>query len=289
MDRFSRRAFLKGTTGAVAAAMAGPAFAEPAAGNPAITAETARTVGQTGIRSSFLGMGTGVKSWNHESALTRKGHRAFMDMLEHAYGSGIRYFDCADMYGSHPYMKEAIGKFMDRDELMILTKTVSRDAEGIKADVERFRRELDQDVLDVVLFHCLTETGWTEEMKAGMDVLEEAKAKGQIRAHGVSCHDYGAMVEAVDSAWTDVMLARINPFGVKMDGPPEEIAALLAKAKDRGKGVLGMKILGEGQMADRMDESLEFVTGLGCVDAITIGFLAREEIDGVAQALERVA
>lgn len=292
MCPMSRRRFLQSSAAlAAGAAMGSSALASRSAfGAAPMTADMTRTLGKTGIKCSLLGFGTGVRSWNHESALTKQGHASFMGTLEHAYGNGVRFLDCADMYGSHPYIKEGLKSFVNRDETMIMTKSVSRDAEGMKADLERFRKELDTDVIDVVLMHCLTdqERDWTTTMQATMDVMEDAKAKGIIRAHGCSCHDIGAMRTAVASDWTDVMLARINPFGIKMDGTPDEIAAILQEAHDKGKGVLGMKILGEGTAADRMDESLKFVTGLGCVDAMTIGFLDATEIDGVMGRIKAV-
>jgi len=122
-----------------------------------------------------------------------------------------------------------------------------------------------------------------------MDVLEDAKAKGFIKAHGVSCHTIEALELASESPWVDVVLSRINPFGIKMDDKPEKVVPLLEAAHRNGKGVLGMKIAGEGQCADRLRASLEFVVGLGCVDAMPIGFLAVEEVDDTIAKLNEVA
>ena len=288
MATMNRRTFMASTAGAVAAASLGTAISQQASAEP-LTAATRCTLGNTGIECSYLGMGTGVRSWNHESELTRRGRHQFMSTLEHAYGTGLRYFDCADMYGSHAYVKEAMKDFIDRDKTMLLTKTTSRDATAAKSDLERFRKELDTDTIDIVLMHCLTAGGWTDDYKRTMDVFQEAKAAGHIRAVGCSCHNYDAMVEASTSPWVDVMLARINPFGVKMDGSPEDIVKILQTAHDGGKGVLGMKILGEGTTADRKEESLKFVTGLDCVDAIVIGFLNGSEIDDIDQTIRKVA
>lgn len=288
MPTMNRRTFMTTTAGAVAAASLAPSLARAANAEP-LTAATKRAIGQTGVECSYLGMGTGVRSWNHESELTRKGRHQFMSTLEHAYGTGVRYFDCADMYGSHAFVKEGLKDFINRDETMLLTKTVSRDPIAAKSDLERFRKELDTDTIDIVLMHCLTAGGWTDDYKATMDVFQEAKANGQIKAVGCSCHNIDAMREAAVSPWVDVMLARINPFGVKMDGSPEQIVEILQTAHDGGKGVIGMKILGEGSTADRKEESLKFVTGLDCVDAIVIGFLNGEEVDDIDQIIRSVA
>jgi len=224
-------------------------------------------------------MGTGTRAWNGSSEQNRQGREQFLEVIERAYAHGITYFDMADMYGAHDYMREAMTRSVARDKVMLLTKTVAREAELIKADLERFRKELDTDVIDVVLLHCMTEANWTETLKPCMDVLADAKAAGQIRAHGVSCHDLGALETAAQSDWVDIMLSRVNPYGVKMDAEPGKVIPILEKAHASGKGMLGMKILGEGQVADKIDESLRYVKSLGCIHAFTIGFVKPDEVD----------
>lgn len=288
MNRMNRRDFLKQSAGALAAAAVLPGIARAEA--PKFSAGGLRPLGNTGITTSLLGMGTGTKAWNGSSAQNRLGHVSFVNTLIHAHEKGVRYFDLADMYGSHAYMKDAIRDGgLKREDLMLLTKTVTREPEGIKADLDRFRKEAGTDYFDVVLLHCLTEGGWTSKLQACMDVLSEAKEQGIIRAHGVSCHNLDAMKDASVSPWVDVMLSRINPEGVRMDGTVEEVVEVLRTAHANGKGMLGMKILGEGDIADKIAKSLDFVLNLGCIDAITIGFLNAEEIDGAIEHIGAVA
>ena len=280
MRDMNRRDFMRYSAAGVMAA--GMVYSGIAAGQATFAvAQAPRTLGKTGLTCSRLGIGTGTKAWAGSSAQNRQGRDTFVGLLQHAYQQGLRYFDMADMYGAHDYMREALASGIDRDKVMLLTKTVSRQPELLKADLERFRKELDTDALDIVLLHCLTEPGWTaqDNLKACMDVLEDAKAKGQLKAHGVSCHNLGAMQAASEHPWVDVMLSRINPFGIKMDGTPDEVVDVLRTAKSNQKGVLGMKIVGEGEASDRIPQSLEFVLGLDCVDAMTIGFLQPTEVD----------
>ena len=124
-----------------------------------------------------------------------------------------------------------------------------------------------------------------------MDVLEAAKAKGQIKAHGVSCHSFQALERAADEPWCDVVLARINPFGVNMDGPVEQVVPVLEKIHAAGTGLLGMKILGEGapEVVAKMGESIRFVGNLGFVDAMTIGFMSPAQLDEVMAKINEVA
>lgn len=238
-------------------------------------------IGKTGLSCSWLGMGTGTAGWAGSSAQTRRGRQHFVDLLEYAYAQGVNYFDLADMYGSHDFMREALERAVPRDRVMLLTKSVSRKPKALLADIERFRRELDTDTLDIVLLHCLTQPSWPDQdsMKGCMDVLSELKHKGTIRAHGVSCHNFGAMERAASVPWVDVILARINPFGAVMDGTPDEVVRVLETAHENGKGVLGMKVVGDGRLRDKLEEIIRYVATLPCVDAATIGFLSRDELD----------
>jgi len=291
MATINRRQFMAQAAGVLAAGAAVPALGKAQA--PALTADVMRPLGKTGIEVSLLGMGTGCKAWDHNSELIRKGHDSFINVLRRAYEKGIRYFDMADIYGAHPYMKEALKSFIDRDKVTLLTKTSSREPRVVREDIERFRKELDTDRLDVVLMHCVSDPDWPKKLKGCMDVLADFKAKGVLRAHGISSHNLKAAACAAETKWVDVLLERINPFGLKMDAPPDQVAAVLRKAHENKKGVLGMKIVGEGQCADRIGESLKFVMGLGCVDAMPIGFLDPAEVDSafdhVAQAAAGLA
>jgi len=287
MKTIDRRQFMVRAAGALAVTAAAPGFAQT--GTPPLTATAMRTLGKTGIQVSLLGMGTGVKAWGGHSELTRKGHDAFIGVLRHAYEKGIRYFDMAGMYGSHPYMKEALKSFIDRDKVTLLTKTGAHEPKAIRKDIERFRKELDTDKLDVVLMHCMSDPGWTQKLKGCMDVLADFKAKGILRAHGVSCHNLEAAMAAAETEWVDVLLERINPFGAKMDAPPDKMIPMFRKAHENHKGVLGMKIAGEGEYGARIGESLKFVMGLGCIDAMPIGFLEPAEVDSAFDYVGKAA
>ena len=228
------------------------------------------TLGNTGIKTSRLAMGTGTVGSGHQSHQTALGMQGLSDLLLNGYDHGLRFFDAADSYGSHPHVAAAL-KHLERDKVTILTKTWARDADTARADLDRFRRELGTDYLDICLMHCLTEPDWTAQFKAVMDVLAEAKQKGTIRAHGCSCHSIDALRAAAKSPWVEVDLARINPIGASMDADPETVVSVLREMKAAGKAVVGMKILGQGQLRHRQNEAIKYALSLGLLDAFTIG------------------
>ena len=243
------------------------------------------TLGSTGIKTSRLAMGTGTVGSGHHSHQTALGVKGLSDLLLNGYDHGLRFFDSADSYGSHPHVAEAL-KHIPRDKVTVLTKTFSRDPASARDDLDRFRRELGTDYLDICLMHCVTEGDWTERYKGVMDVLSEAKEKGVIRAHGCSCHSIEALRAAAKSAWVEVDLARINPIGAYMDASPQEVVSVLKEMKAAGKGIIGMKILGQGELRGRVDDALRYALSLGLLDAFTIGAESKAEQEDL---LRRIA
>jgi aryl-alcohol dehydrogenase-like predicted oxidoreductase len=240
------------------------------------TASDTVTLGSTGIKTSRLAMGTGTVGSGHHSHQTALGVKGLSDLLLNGYDHGLRFFDAADSYGSHPHVAEAL-KHVQRDKVTVLTKSWARDAAAMRADLDRFRRELGTDYLDVCLMHCVTEPDWTERFKGAMDVLSEAKDKGTIRAHGCSCHSIEALRAAAKSPWVEIDLARINPVGAIMDADPATVVGVLKEMKAAGKAVVGMKILGQGALRNRQDEGIKFALSLGLLDAFTIGAESKAE------------
>src|SRR6202049_2829128 len=141
------------------------------------------TLGSTAIKTSRLAMGTGTVGSGGHSHQTALGVKGLSDLLLNGYDHGLRFFDAADSYGSHPHVAEAL-KHVPRDKVTVLTKTWARDPATARADLDRVPQELGTEHLDICLMHCLTEADWTERYRGVMDVLEEAKQKGIIRAHG---------------------------------------------------------------------------------------------------------
>src|SRR4051812_47572300 len=248
------------------------------------TASDTVVLGKTGIKTSRLAMGTGTVGTGGHSHQSSLGVKGLSDLLLNGYENGLRFFDAADAYGSHPHVAEAL-KHVPRDKVTVLTKTWSREPKEARADLDRFQRELGTDYLDVCLIHCVTEGDWTERYRGVMDVFEDAKQKGIIRAHGCSCHSIEALRAAARSSWVEVDLVRINPIGSHMDADPETVVSVLKQMKASGKGIVGMKILGQGDLANRRDEALQYALSLGLLDAFTIGAESKSEQEDLVRRI----
>jgi 1-deoxyxylulose-5-phosphate synthase len=290
MDSINRREFVEKVAVAAGVLALGATEEADAQQKPRKITDKVK-LGKTGLTSSLLGIGTGSVGWNKASNQTRLGQKKFTELIQHAYENGIRFFDVADQYGSHPYLKEA-KQGLPRDKFLIQTKSNSRTAKELRADLDRFRKELDVDYLDIVLMHCVVEPDWNKRFAECKDVLSEAKEKGIIRAHGCSCHTLEALEAAAADPWVEVDLARFNPWGMHMDNRPNEprekapeyVKPVLEKMRKAGKAVIGMKILAQGDMLKAEDrlararESLRFALGSKAIDMMTIGFESPQQI-----------
>ncbi len=298
MREFNRRQFITALAGAGVLAVGGRSVSAGQVSKPAGASPTTEivTLGRTGIKATRLAQGTGWNGGGRSSAHTRLGEKAFNELIRHGLERGIAFFDCADLYGSHPYLRTALNG-VPRDKYILLSKLWPRTeywnsaSGGAKAEVDRFRKELRSEVIDICLIHCMTNDKWPDEYKRIRDELSELKDKGAVRAVGVSCHDLGALKVACTHPWTDVVLARINNAGKEaaMDAPVEEVTPVLKQARASGKVILGMKVFGAGKLTqpEQKDASLKFVWGNGLVDAVTIGMLSPQEIDDTIERMNK--
>jgi aryl-alcohol dehydrogenase-like predicted oxidoreductase len=226
--------------------------------------------GKTGLKVSRLSFGTGTDGWGGRSEQTDLGLEGLTNLLRAAYDLGITFWDTADGYGSHQHVARAL-QHVPRAKIVIATKTTAHSGRAVRRDVDRFLRELDVDVLDVVLLHCVMSENWSRGKKNEIRALRQAKDEGLVRAVGVSCHSLGALRTAVESDWVDVVLARINYAGINMDGSPERVVPLLEELYAAGKAVYGMKVLGAGRLAGDARAAMQYVLNLGTVHALTVG------------------
>ena len=280
-----RREFFKysaATAGALSLAPLADIFANQ---NKKKYANDIVALGKTGIKVSRLAMGTGTHGVNRHSNQTDKlGVKGVADLLQAAYEQGINFWDSADQYGTHPHLKEAL-KRVPREKVVILTKTHATSADEMNNDLDRFRKEIGTDYLDIILLHLMTNPDWPIEKQGAMEILSKAREDGIIKAHGVSCHTLGALEAASNSDWVQVDLARINPEGAVMDADVPTVVKVLQKMHKEGKGVIGMKIFGGGRLRDQVDKCLKYVLSLDCIDAFTIGQENQSEMEDLIKRI----
>jgi predicted aldo/keto reductase-like oxidoreductase len=293
MSDRSRRDFLKGTLAVgVVAGTPGWSRADAAAKR---SATDWVTLGNSGVRVTRLAFGTGSMGGKVQREL---GQEAFTRLVRHAYDRGIRFFETADAYSGMHEMLEVALRGLPRDSYRLMTKYRLREPEDPKVTIDRFRKELGSEYFDILLLHCVRVPDWAEQWKRLRDALSEAKDKKVILAHGASCHGLLPLrAFPASTDWLDVALLRVNHAGVRMDtlkqtdtddlGDVREVVGHVKAIREKGTGVIGMKVMGEGQFRtpEERDASIRFVTRLGTVDSVTIGYKSEAEVD---EAIERL-
>ncbi|RJP20352.1 MAG: aldo/keto reductase [Candidatus Omnitrophota bacterium] len=287
MSKITRRHFLQNSAVAIGTLVgAGSPFAAEKSMGRRSAADLV-TLGKSGVPLTRLGFGTGSNGGSVQRGL---GQKEFTKLARHAYDSGIRYFDTADNYDEmHEMLAEAL-KGIARDTYFIQTKLNFNRSKNVPETIDRFRKELQTDYFDSLLLHCVGTATWPTELERSMEEFSKAKEKQIIRSHGASCHGLAPLRTMTQCPWLDIALVRVNHDGTHMDGPTgqwaetgnrDEALTHIRQIHANGTGVIGMKIIGNGDFTDaaRRDASIKFVMGLDCVDVVVIGFKSVTEID----------
>ncbi len=293
-NAITRREFIERS-----AALAGAVLLAPAAlgAGGKKTAVDQVPLGKTGLKLSRLGMGCGTSSGRVQQELGQEG---FNRLVRYAYDQGLTYFDIARSYRTHTMLGEAI-KGLPREKLFILTKMGGTPNNPLD-EIDGYRKTYGVDYIDCLLVHCMIAPDWdkSDQRKRVMDAMQDAKDKKWIRAHGVSCHSLPALTRSAELDWVDVNLVRLNPQGVLVDtanakswnaeSNPADVGPVMEQIKrmhEKGHGILGMKILGEGRFTKPEDreKSIRFAMQPGLLDSVTIGFKNTAEVD---EAIQRI-
>ena len=291
--KYSRRNFIETTAAGMGAALVSGCFSGPKNYDPYEIVE----LGKTGIKTTRLSLGTGIKSNGRGlTNLTRMEHGQAVNLVREIYNRGVRTFDVADAYGSHSCVSEAL-KIYPRSSYVLITKIGIRrrpTAEGqlpgaeTEDTVMRFLDELQTDYIDGLQLHYILTENWNTELSDYMTAMDKLKQRGIIRAHGLSCHVLPAHVTAVNEPWVDIIHVRLNPYGVNMDDTPEKVEPVVKRLHQAGKGVIAMKIIGEGEFSnsdEQRDNSFRFVLQLGAVDILTVGM---DKISDILDTEDRI-
>ena len=295
---YSRRRFIGATTAGVGAMLFNIRLAKaaPVAAGTYDPYEMV-TLGKTGIKATRLCMGTGIRAGDRQSNLTRMGYEQGVKFVREIYNRGVRMFDMADSYGTHGFVSDAL-KIYPRKDYVLFTKLwfmrgaiPETERPGAETVVERFLKELQTDYIDGVQLHCVMSGDWNTELSDYMTALDKLKQKGMIRSHGLSCHSLAALTTAVNEPWADTIHVRLNAYGPKMDDTVEKVEPVVKQLHQKGKGVIAMKIIGEGEFSnsdEQRDNSFRYVLQSGAVDVLDIGMDKTSDITDSENRIRKV-
>ncbi len=242
-----------------------------------------RPLGHTGHQATILGLGgEGVlRTYDFEERAQA--------VIAAALEAGIRYFESARAYsGSEAYLGRGLKG--QRQRVFLTSKSHGRTAGEALAHLTVTLKNLDTDYLDLWQVHDVRTLEEVEALGApggALEAFRQAKEKGWARFIGVTGHqDPEVLARALDLYQFDTVLLPVNPA----EAQHLSFLPLAAAARDRGLGVIGMKVLCRGQLP-RMAEDPEALTRellayalSQSVSLVVVGAESPEQVRGLAAA-----
>lgn len=246
------------------------------AGDPPMT----NPLGATGLRVSEICFGT-LAIGPAQYSLSPE---ACDSVLNAAWERGINFFDTAEMYGTYGLLRTVAG----RPGAVIASRSYAASAEEMKASLDLCRRGLMRDILDVFGLHE-QESGLTlKGHREALEALGEEKAKGGLRAVSVSTHYVACVRAAAMLDEVDVIFALLNMDGLGVRGGSRaDMEDALAFAKQMGKGIYLMKVLGGGHLYRDAERALQYARDFPHKDSVCIGFKDPLEVEFASRVFER--
>jgi aryl-alcohol dehydrogenase-like predicted oxidoreductase len=198
---------------------------------------------------ALLGNGSRIGLGGEGVLRTESREREALSMLAAAYDSGIRYYDSAPAYaGSERYLGLFFRQHPDwRKESFQSSKSAQRDAVGASADLARTLARLERDRLGLWQIHDVRDRKDIRHLEGpggALRAFSYARETGMVRGIGVTGHhDPAILLHAVTSWDVDSVLLPVNPVETALGGFSDQV---IPAARDRGIGVIGMKVLGAG-------------------------------------------
>ncbi|NLY70207.1 MAG: 4Fe-4S binding protein [Clostridiales bacterium] len=244
-----------------------------------------KQLGNTGIEVTPVGFGVLAIGSTQLNLSIEDG----ADIIRYALEKGINFLDTAQYYRTYPYIREAL-KGTSYDPV-IVSKCLDSDYDDMKYAVEEARRELDRDLIDIFLLHEVRSEQDFNYRLGAWEYLQEAKARGLVKAIGVSTHHVDVAELVAENPEADVLFPLINfkSMGIRKGhgfGTKEEMAEAIKKAAGNGKGVFAMKVFGGGILINDYRKALEYAFSLDGVHSLMIGFGNRDEVDRIIEMVE---
>ncbi|MGI6779010.1 MAG: aldo/keto reductase [Acetivibrionales bacterium] len=230
-------------------------------------------LGNTGLKVSRLCFGGLIIGPLQANLEVDKGAEVIRKALE----LGVNFIDTAELYGTYTYIREAVKH--SKVKPIIATKSYAYSAQDAQKSLEKARKELDMDVIDIFLMHEQETRLTLRGHKEALEYYITAREKGLIRAVGVSTHNVEVVEAVAEMDGIDVIHPLVNRTGIGIgDGTITDMLTAVKRAFDLGKGIYSMKPLGGGNLIGSFEESMEFVLGLPFVHSIAVGMQSVEEV-----------
>ena len=216
------------------------------------------------------------------------------EVVRYAYEKGINLFDTAQYYETYPYIREAF-KDIDMsednpDRPIIASKSLDHSYEEMESAIQECLEALGLEKIDIFKMHEVRQDPDWDDRAGAWQCLLDYKAKGVVKAIGVSTHHIDVVERMASVPECDIVFPLINYAGLgirkgSQAGTADEMAAAIKRCLDAGKGVFAMKAFGGGNLTDTYMKALNYVRDLGC-HSIMIGMGFKHEVDDIVAYAE---
>ena len=231
-------------------------------------------LGQTGLTVSRLGFGSLPMGPLQANLPLAQGAA----VIRYALERGVNFIDTAAAYRNFGYIRQALQGFDGK--VIIASKTAARTYAQAELDIQAALREMGRERLDICHLHGARIINPFAEREDTLRCLLDYQAKGYVGAVGISTHVVSVVAQAPRLPEIQVIHPLINRAGLGIiGGSAADMAAAIAAAHQRGKGIYAMKVLGGGNLLAEREASIRYVMGLPGVDAAVVGMLSTGEVD----------
>ena len=243
-------------------------------------------LGKTNIEVTPVGMGVLTIGPSQLACSLVEGAR----LVRYALEKGITFLDTAEYYQTYRYITRAFKDLLpafSQNALprpVIASKSLATDYEGMRLAIEDCRIKLGLDQIDIFLLHEVVQAPDFENRSGAWSCLQDAKAKGYIKAAGISTHHADTALVAAGTPGMDILFPLINYRGLgirhgKDAGTKEEMEDAIRINSENGTGIFAMKSLGGGNLVREYIQALDYVTELSGIQSVMLGMGCKKDVD----------
>jgi len=232
------------------------------------------SLGKTGIKVTEMCFGALPIGPLQANISVEKGAKLIRAALE----KGINFIDTAEAYKTYPHIRKALEGY--NKEVIITTKSSAKTYKKMEQSIKDALESLNRTYIDIFLLHAARVTPSVFEERAGaFQCLQDYKARGVIRAIGISTHAVGIVRRAAEIKEIDIIFPIINKIGMGIiDGSVDDMVKAISEAQKAGKGLYAMKALAGGHLIGQLEESFNFVRDIKGISSIAVGMVNQEEL-----------
>jgi len=233
------------------------------------------SLGKTGITVTEMCFGALPIGPLQANISVEKGAKLIRAVLE----KGINFIDTAEVYKTYPHIKKALEGY--NREIIIATKSSAKRYQEMEQSIKGTLTSLNRTYIDIFLLHAARVTPSVfEEREGALQCLKDYKAKGILRAIGISTHVVEVVRRAAEIKEIDIIFPIINKLGIGIvGGSIEDMIKAISDAHKAGKGLYAMKALGGGHLIDQLEEAFNFVRKIQGISSIAVGMVSQEELE----------